>query len=648
MVHRLLHHCLEKDPARRLRDAGDIRIEIDDALVTKGSESLSNRPGASRPVAQWLALIAVVVAAVGGSWRWINSSREAISAPELQASRFSVQFPPDSPMLGAVGVGSQIALSADGGLLVFTARAVEGINHLYLRRFDQLESRRIPGTEGAVDPFFSPDGQSVGFFAGQKLMRVALAGGPPQTICELDTPAAGFGASWSSDGTILFAKAGAGLWRVPSAGGVPTDVTRLNDKETNHAWPEVLPGGKAMLFDVKTDSGSSQIYAQSLETGERRAIGPGVGAHYLTSGHIVYGVGSSLFALPFNAARLQITGTPVRVVDNVYSKGGAGAGAVLQAAVSRTGSLAFIPATPPLQTLVWVDRMGDERSLNLPTRPYFQPRLSPDERRLAVMIAGENYSADVWLWDFSRETLSRFTDDGGHNYLLWTPDGGRLSFLSKSGPIASGASGTITWKRVDDSSAAIETLMSGQTAGPPLSWTHDGSILAFVNVHPVTRQDIWTLTVDGKAQPRPFLQTRFAEGGPVFSPDGRWLAYVSDESGRSEVYVQPFPGPGEKIRVSTDSGSEITWPGRGHELFYRSGNSMMAVDVTTGATFTSRKPHRLFDRRFARSTAVWPNYDVTADGRRFLMVKGVEEFTSPTQINVVLNWSEELKRLVPR
>jgi serine/threonine-protein kinase len=646
-VHRLLRLCLEKDPARRLRDAGDIRIEIDDALANKTPESLSNRPAASRPIVKWLALVAVVVAAVSASWRWINSSREADSASEQRASRFSIQFPPDSPMIGGIGVGSQIALSPDGGSLVFTARAVEGINYLYLRRLDQLESRRIPGTEGAVDPFFSTDGEWVGFFAGRKLMRVALSGGPPQTICELDTPAAGSGATWSSDGTILFAKTGAGLWRVPSAGGVPTAVTRLNDRETNHAWPEVLPGGKAVLFDVQTDSGGSQIYAQSLETGERRAIGPGVGAHYLTSGHVVYGVGSSLFAVPFDAARLQITGTPARVVDNIFSKRGAGAGAVLQAAISRTGALVFIPATPPLETLVWVDRIGNERALNLPSRSYVQPRLAPDEHRLAVMIAREDASLDVWLWDLSRETLSRLTDDGGHNYLLWTPDGHRLSFLSNSGPIASGSRGTITWKRVDDSSAAVETLLTGQTAGAPLSWTPDGRILAFVNLHPVTRQDIWILALDGKAQPRPFLQTRFAEGGPAFSPDGRWLAYVSDESGRSEVYVQPFPGPGEKIAVSTDGGYEITWPRRGHELFYRSGDSMMAVDVTTGATFTAGKPRRLFDRRFERSTAVWPNYDVTADGQRFIMVKSAEEFTSPRQMTVVLNWDQELKRLLP-
>jgi Tol biopolymer transport system component len=347
-----------------------------------------------------------------------------------------------------------------------------------------------------------------------------------------------------------------------------------------------------------------------------------------------------LFALRYDATGLQVTGTPVRVVDNVSSKGGTGG--VLQAAISRTGSLAFIPTTPPLESLVWVDRTGSERSLNLPTRPYFQPRLAPDQQRLAVLITDENNSGDVWLWDFARENLSRLTDDGGHNYLLWTPDGRRVSFLSHSGPVASGSRGTITWKRVDDSSAAIEDLLAGETVGPPLSWAPNGSILAFVVVHPVTRQDIWTLALDGTSHPRPFLQTRFAEGGPVFSPDGRWLAYASDESGRSEVYVQPFPGPGEKIPISTDGGYEITWPPRGHELFYRSGNSMMAVDVTTGTTFTSSKPRRLFEGRFVRATAVWPNYDVTPDGLRFVMVKSAEEYTSPMQMTVVLNWAAEL------
>jgi eukaryotic-like serine/threonine-protein kinase len=331
----------------------------------------------------------------------------------------------------------------------------------------------------------------------------------------------------------------------------------------------------------------------------------------------------------------------VKVVDNVLSKGSASVG-VPQAAFSRVGSLAFVPITPVPLTLVWADRRGEERSLNVQTRPYVQPRLAPDEQRLAVIIA-----EDVWLWDFSRENLSRLTDDGGHNYLLWTPDGRRVSFLSNSGAVASGARGTISWKRADDSNAETESLLSGQMAGPPLSWSPDGHVLAFVHLDPVNRQDIWTVSLDEKSPPRAFLRTRFAEGAPAFSPDGRWLAYVSDESGRSEIYVRPFPDPGPKFPISTGGGSEPVWPRHGHELFYRNGDSMMAVDVTTGLTFTAGRPRRLFDGRYARSTSLWPNYDVTGDGQRFLMVKGVEEFTSPTQINIVLNWLEELKKRVP-
>ena len=551
-------------------------------------------------------------------------------------------------MIGAIGVGSQIALSPDGSQLAFVARAVQGVNHLYLRKVDQLEGRRIPGTDGAVDPFFSPDGEWIGFFAAQKLMKVALAGGLPQTVYDFGPSAGPSGASWSPDDSVVFAKPRAGLWKVSAAGRTPTSITTLKSNEVDHLWPDVLPNGKAVLFTVVTVTGDPQIHAQSLETGQRRALTRGVGAHYLPTGHVAYGLGGSLFVLPFDAKRLDVSGEAIKVVDNVFSKGGAPAG-VAQAAFYRVGSLAFVSRTPPPLTLVWVDRTGQERPLNVPTQSYFQPRLSPDEQRLAIMITGAiGYSnADVWVWDFSHENLSRVTDDGNHNYLQWTPDGHRVSFLSQSGPISSGGRGTISRKQLDDSNAEIETLLSGQPAGPPLSWSPDGRVLAFVNLRPVTRADIWTVRVDEKSQPRPFLQTRFAEGSPTFSPDGRWLAYVSDESGRSEVYVQPFPGPGARIAVSTGGGSEPVWPRRGHELFYRNGDSMMAVEVTTAPTFTAGKPRRLFDGRYARSTALWPNYDVTADAQRFLMVKGVEEFTVPTQINVVLNWDRELKRLVP-
>jgi len=639
-VHRLLRHCLEKDPVRRLRDAGDVRIEIEDLAVRAG-EPAAKPIAPSRSMMPWVVLIGTVMAAVIGSWSWINYSRRPAFEPTGPSARFTIQFPSDAPMIGQIGVGSQLALSPDGSQLAYIARAVQGSNRLYVRKVDQLESRRVPGADGAVDPFFSPDGQWIGFFVGQKLMKVALAGGLPQTIWELDPLAEPAGASWSPDDSVVFAKPGAGLWRVPSTGGTPTAVTTLTSNEANHLWPDVLPGGKAVLFTAVPVSGEPQIYVQSLETGQRRALGPGVAAHYLSSGHVVYGLGGSLFAVPFDAERLDLAGKAVKVVDNVLSKGDAAVG-VPQAAFSRVGSLAFVSTTPLPLTLLWADRRGEERPLNVPTRSYFQPRLAPDEQRLAVMIAG-----DVWLWDFSRENLSRLTDDGGHNYLLWTPDGHRVSFLSNSGAVASGARGTIAWKPVEDSNADAESLLSGQTSGAPLSWSPDGRVLAFVNLHPVTRQDIWTLRVNEKSQPRPFLQTRFAEGGPAFSPDGRWLAYVSDESGRSEVYVQPFPGPGAKFVISTGGGSEPVWPRRGHELFYRNGDEMMAVDVTTGLTFAAGKPRRLFDGRYARSTSLWPNYDVSADGQRFLMVKGVEEFTSPTQINVVLSWSEELKRLVP-
>jgi Tol biopolymer transport system component len=345
-------------------------------------------------------------------------------------------------------------------------------------------------------------------------------------------------------------------------------------------------------------------------------------------------------AAPFDPHRLALAGAAVPLVEGVLQSSIGAA----QYSISDTGSLVYIPGDvqSAQRRLVWVTRNGAEQPLALPARSYRGPRFSPDARRVAVSI--EEQETQVWLCDLSRETLTRSTFTGNTSSIpVWTPDGKRIAFQSNmEGPTTT----NIYWQKVDGS-GGLERLTTSQYPVVPISWSPDGQLLAFVEVHPNTGWDIWVLQMtDRKAQP--FLRAPFNESVPRFSPDGRWLAYISNESGRYEVYVQPYPGPGGKWLISTEGGTEPAWNSSGRELFYRSGDKMMAVDIATHPSFTAGKPRVLFQGRYEPTPGTTPNYDVSPDGQRFLMLKPDEqEGSAPTQINVVLNWFEELKRRVP-
>jgi serine/threonine-protein kinase len=505
---------------------------------------------------------------------------------------------------------------------------------------DSLESRPIPGTGGASDHFFSPNGQWLGFFAGGKLKKVSVSGGAALTLCDVSDD---FGGSWGSQGTIIFENfTGGPLQQVSDAGGTPQPLTRLEKGEVSHAWPEFLPGGKAVLFAAEADNNNwtnAQIAVQSVGTGERRnLVQGGMYPHYAPSGHLVYAQGGNLMAVPFDAQRLAVTGAPVPVVESVLQSTAYG---YAQYSFSATGSLAYVLGglQSAQSRLVWVSRTGAEQALAAPVHGYLQPRLSPDGRRVAVGITEQE--RQVWLYDLSRETLTRFTFQGNNNLTpFWTPDGKRIAFTSnKEGQR------NLFWQ-LADGSGGLERLTTSKYVHIPGSWSPDGQLLAFAEINPTTGYDIWVLRLgDRKAQP--FLRTPFNEAAPRFSPDGRWLAYVSDESGRFEIYVQAYPGPGGKWQISTDDGTEPLWNRNGRELFYRSGNKMMAVEITTQPSFSAGTPKVLFQGQYQLLSLSTPNYDVSPDGQRFLMLKPDQETQSATQINVVLNWFEELKRRVP-
>ncbi len=643
---RIIKTCLAKDPDGRWQAASDLTREL--KWIAEGGSQATLAPTVSakgirahwREALQW-GVTSLLLAAITGLAIW---NLKPMSPRPV--TRTVVTLPPGQQLAG-LDSGPALALSPDGIHLAYVARQ-GGTQQLYLRAMDSLEAKLIPGTEGATEPFFSPDGQWLGFFTGAKLKKVSVSGGAALTLGNVALPN---GASWSSQGMIAFSPTPiSGLQEVPDAGGTPQPLTRL-EKEGSHRWPEFLPGGKAVLFATGTAAGNwtnAQVALQSVGTGERRnLVQGGTQPRYAPSGHLVYAQGGSLMAVPFDPQRLTATGAAVPMVEGILQSLATGAA---QYSFSSTGSLVYVPGgvQATQRRLVWVSRNGAEQPLAAPARAYRQPRLSPDGRRIAVAI--EEQETQVWLYDLSRETLTRLTFEGNTNFNpVWTPDGKRITFQSnKEGPQ------NLFWQ-LADGSGGLERLTTSEYVNAPESWSPDGQLLAFIEINPTTGYDVWVLRMGdpsaGSGQVRkaePFLRTPFNEGSARFSPDGRWLAYLSNESGRYEVYVQPYPGPGGKWQISTEGGTEPVWNPNGRELFYRSGDKMMAVDIATQPGFAAGKPKVLFEGQYLPTPATFPNYDVAPDGQRFLMLKPIEQAqAAPTQINVVLNWFEELKRRVP-
>jgi Tol biopolymer transport system component len=633
-VRALLRHCLQKDKTLRVRDAGDVGIELQEALGAP-SEGPTATGSAKRSWRQAivLGLAVLVTAVVAGLAAW-NLKPAASPAPR-SVTRFTIMLPPGQQLAGLED-GPALALSPDGTHLAYVA-SQGGTQELYLRMMDSLDAKPVHGTDGAVNPFFSPDGQSLGFFAGGKLKKVSVSGGAALNLA--DRSAFSLGASWGNQGMIAFGSL-TGLQRVSEAGGAPQPLTRPEKGELGYGWPEFLPDSKSLLFTV-VQPGSFQVAVQPLGTGERRNLIPeGTQPRYALSRHLVYVQGGNLLAVPFDPLRLTVTGAIVPAVEGLMNSPRIGAA---QYSLSATGTLVYVSgsAQAALRRLVWVDRKGMEKALPAPARVYRNPRLSPNDNGQRVAVTIEESDTSISLYDIARDTLTPLTFQGGNLMGAWTPDGRRIAFASAKGGLAN-----IFWQ-LADGSGGLEQLTSSEYSAAPSSWSPNGALLAFHEVHPTSGGDISVLHLsDHKVQL--FLGAKSNEAAAQFSPDGRWLAYISDESGRFEIYVQPYPGPGAKRKISTDGGTEPVWNPNGRELFYRNENAMMAVDVAMQSGFTIGNPHKLFEGPYLPTSGSLPNYDVTPDGQRFLMLKPTEQAqAAPTQINVVLNWIEELKQRVP-
>jgi serine/threonine-protein kinase len=555
--------------------------------------------------------------------------------------RFSINLsaPQRLVILNQLNATSSVAISPDGRYIAFVA--TQGVNQeLHLRPIDSDQSRAIPGTDGASGPLFSPDGHWVAFTTPGGSYKLSTSGGAVATIAPPGTLANG--AYWGEDGLITYGSP-SGLQQISDAGGTPRPLTQLAQIPGSinmHRMPYLLPEGRGALFvGAMTAAGiaaESRIMVAPGDGSEPRTLVPaGTTPRYAPSGHLVYAQGGTLFAAPFDLETLSLTREPVPVLQGVLQTAAGHA----YYSLSNTGTLTYLTGeSEATNNLVWVTRNGTEHLLMAPPRQYDWPRLAPDGRRIAVEVSGQ-----TWIYDTARDTLTRLTFAGAQNDgPTWTPDGTHVAVRSNREGVPAG----IFWQRADGSGGDARLTTPTQAADLPLSFSPDGTLLAFIRTDPKTQRDIWVQSLDDQKR-TPFLVTAATEGAARFSPDGRWIAYVSNESSRPEIYVQPYPGPGGKWQISTDGGIEPAWNPNGRELFYRSGRRMMAVPVMTQPTFSAGRPTQLFEGDYLAS--VFPlagvTYDVTRDGQRFLMVK--QNAASATQVNVVINWFEELRRLVP-
>ena len=628
-VVRLLRRCLAKDPARRLHSVADARIEIEDADAPKPIAVFVKRArGALWPLA------AVVAIAIGiAVW---NSLRPPSPTPAATQTvrRLLIGLPRAQPLARAasmpLGDGqASLAISPDGTLVAYVMEGQDG-RQLYLHALDQLEPAPIQRTEGAFGPFFSPDGRWIGFFANNKLKKVAVSGGAPIDLSAAPNP---YGGSWGTDGTILFAAdEGRRPTTIRETGGVP-QLVAVKDDRGSWTRPHMLPGGKAAIVSHVADVG-----VLSLDTGEYRTlIENGGDGRYAPSGHLVFVRAGALLAAPFDLERLAVSGPAAVILEDVRMEGQL---AVAQAVFSRDGTLIYVPggaandATRP----VWVDRQGKAQPVGMPPRSYRSFSLSPDGTRLAIVIGDPNN--DVWVQDLERGALTRLTSGGNNVGPIWTPDGKRVVFAKNTGGVR-----TPFWVPADGSGEP-ERLFEDDHRGGVASFSPDGQLLTFNRRASDTGLDLWVRPLNGTQAPHPFLRTRSTEVGAKFSPDGRWIAYISDESGQYEVYVRPYPGPGGKWQVSTQGGGEAIWSPVGNELFYRNGNKWMAVAVTLEPEFKAETPRRLFEGPYVDVGGL--SFDVAPDGRRFLLLEPAEQAGPVTHLNVVLNWFEEVKQKAGR
>ncbi len=637
-VRRLLERCLRKDPRRRLPDMGAARLELEDVLSGAGGDPApvpAPTPLAASRFRRRDGLWAVGLLLTAGLALVLGSLLRTPEAAPGPATHLVVETGDDLSFVGQ----DLAAVSPDGRHVAFTAASADGSHSLWMRALDTPGPQAIPGTEGATAPFWSPDGRFVAFATGGDLKRITLDGGPAQRVCTLPQPRL-LGGTWSEDGTVVFAagRPRARLYVVPAGGGEATPLTTHDASrgETGHAWPWLLPDGRHLLFHVAADQPENAgLHVTRLDApDDRRRILPGSARVIYGSGHLLFARDGSLLAQPFDADRLEVRGDPRLVAEDVsYWRGGRDWGWFSTSparvlAYRAGGGLSRVQ-------LAWRDREGKSLGTLGEPGPYGQIALSPDERQVAVEIPDADGQYDLWTIDVGRGVASRLTSGPGDDRdPVWAPDSRELVFRSDReggrGLYRKGLQGEPASK------IAVRSEEDTRARLAPESWSSDGATL-LCNVMG-RRPAIWALSLDGDDEAEPVLEMAFHLNEPQLSPDDRWLAYASEESGRWEVYAQPFRGTGERVRISVEGGGQPRWRGDGRELFYLSSEGqLMAVDVQrTERGLDVGLPHALFDA--GPFTAFFNTYAVSGDGQRFL-VKTYPDGVSREKLHVVTNWT---------
>jgi serine/threonine-protein kinase len=629
-LERLLRRCLRQDLRERLQDIGDARIELEELLRGAGSRPEGRFSWIPRTPAA-LGMLAAFLA--GAALVFLLADR---LVPRASPPPLSVSLLVPAPGRLWHGASSSIAVSPDGSQVAFVSGR-EGRVSLFVRSLAAYEPIEVRSSEDARDPFFSPDGEWVGFFAGGEIRRFHLASGSSSSIARTSLPSRG--ASWGDDGRIVFAQDGArGLFIVPATGGTPELLLPPEESEVpfEYLWPQWLPKQRGVLFTRRklTSSGvAHEMAVLESGTGQVRTLGRGSQGNYARSGHIVYAAGGALEAVRFDLERLTTSGGSFRVVESVngYPTGAS------SFCVSSSGSLLYVEPLPTA-TLDWIDRKGTRVRVETPRGAPGWPRLSPDGRYAAIHV-GVPETRDVWLLDLERPGSFRQLTYQGGGFPVWSPDGRSIAFMSRHE-----GSGDL-YLVAADGSGPPERVVSSERTKVPVSWSVDG-VLAYYELAETTERDLWTVDLAGDRTPKPFLATAANELSPVFSPDGRRIAYVSNETGQNEVYVRAFPGPGPVLPVSIDGGSEPAWSRDGRGLFYRHRDTLMRVSARYSPRFEVGRPEPAIDEPLLPGSGGNASYDVPAAGSRFLMLRPVPGSTVD-ELRLIANWAQSLEALPP-
>jgi serine/threonine-protein kinase len=622
-LERLIRRCLKQDPHERLQDIGDARIEI--AELSRRDDSLASERVPRKSGLLWgLVGLAVLASFFAGLGFWRFFSPTGAKFP----TRAALAIGPDVRLW--LGASSSFALSPDGSRLAFVGER-DGRNELYLRKLDSFDDVAVRGSEGARDPFFSPDSAWVAFFAGGELRKASISRPVAETIAEAGLQARG--GSWGENGEIVFAQDGSrGLLVVAEGGGAPRPLSNAQGAEHEHLWPHWLPGGESVLFTSRqtTERGATdEIAVLVRDTGAFETIGVGSQAVYVPTGHLVYVRNGALEAAAFDSRRRAIRGARFPIVDRVqgYPR------AASLFSISGNGTLVYLMPTETT-TLDWVSPTGDVTPIESTGGTPGWPRISPDGRFAALHI-GAPETRDIWILDLERPGSRRQLTVQGGGFPVWSADGNDIAFMSRR----EGNGDLFTVPA--DGSGAPSPLVKGSRTKIPVSWSVDGA-LAFYEIGEATQRDIFVLDPTRGQEPVPFATTPANELSPAFSPDGRLIAYVSNETGRNEVYVRPYPPPGPVTVVSIDGGTEPVWGRGGQELFYRRGDSLMVVEVTHSRRLEVSSPQEVLRSAPPPSAGGNPSYDVSPDGAGFLMLRPAAA-SNVDLLHLVIDWFSELR-----